>query len=397
MQELLSQQGIKTVRPLSVRMIFEDNHNWDAFSLANKSILRDVEIKEVNKMMSCKDENRGFFKYHCEHCGTDLIVYFGCNSRICTNCGKNHTDKWAKSLEKALFNVPHRHAVLTIPDVLWTIVRANRFLHKVLMDAAIKAINDTISYKHRNGRLLAGAIVVLHPFSKNLGFNPHLHVLVTEGGFDKNNKFIHQKFISFRAMRKTWQYQVLTNFKAAFLGDREFSMLVNHLFKKYPEGFYVHLPEESRITNKRKIARYVARYIRHPAVSNTRLYRYNGKSVIFWYKNHEDKRLFVTMEVEEFITALIQHIPDRNFKMIRYYGAYGRRIKKRYSGYLQRSLNQLTFADFSKIRNTWTPICPNCGEKMSFEYYEKGPPEEKVSFGSKLLDWKHPMLSHCYN
>ena len=31
MQELLSQQDIKTVRPLSVRMIFEDNHNWDAF------------------------------------------------------------------------------------------------------------------------------------------------------------------------------------------------------------------------------------------------------------------------------------------------------------------------------------------------------------------------------
>jgi hypothetical protein len=34
------------------------------------------------------------------------------------------------------------------------------------MDAAIEAINDTISYKHRNGRLAAGAVVVLHPFLK---------------------------------------------------------------------------------------------------------------------------------------------------------------------------------------------------------------------------------------
>jgi len=118
MQELISQQDIKTVHLLSVRMIFEDNHNWNAFSLANKDILRDVEIKEVNKMMFCKDKNRGFFYYHCEDCRADLTVYFGCNSRICTNCGKNHTDKWAKSLEKALFNVPHRHTVLTIRDVL---------------------------------------------------------------------------------------------------------------------------------------------------------------------------------------------------------------------------------------------------------------------------------------
>ncbi len=62
------------------------------------------------------------------------------------------TDKWAKSLGKALFNVPHRHAVLTIPAALWLIVRRNRFLHKVLMDAAIAAINDTISYKHRTHR-----------------------------------------------------------------------------------------------------------------------------------------------------------------------------------------------------------------------------------------------------
>jgi hypothetical protein len=36
------------------------------------------------------------------------------------------------------------------------------------MDAAIVAINDTISYKHRNGRLAAGAVVVLHPFSKKM-------------------------------------------------------------------------------------------------------------------------------------------------------------------------------------------------------------------------------------
>ncbi|PXF61520.1 MAG: IS91 family transposase ISMbu9, partial [Candidatus Methanogaster sp.] len=130
---------------LTVRHIFENNHNWGAFYLAEKDNLRDVEIAEVNKMLSCKDESRGFFAYRCEHCGTTLIVHFGCNSRICSNCGKNHTDKWAKSLQNALFNVPHRHAVLTIPDALWPIVRNNRVLLKVLMDAAITAINDTIS------------------------------------------------------------------------------------------------------------------------------------------------------------------------------------------------------------------------------------------------------------
>ncbi|KAF5412445.1 MAG: hypothetical protein C5S38_08325 [Candidatus Methanophagaceae archaeon] len=136
-------------------------------------------------------------------------------------------------------------------------------------------------------------------------------------------------------MRKTWQYQVLTRFKVALPKTRVFAVLIDQLFKKYRAGFYVHHPEESRITNKRKIARYVTRYIRHPAVANTRLHRYDGKKVTFWYKDHEGKKLFVNMAVREFIKALIQHIPDRNFKMIRHYGAYSRRTKRNYSGYLR--------------------------------------------------------------
>ncbi|RCV65349.1 putative transposase, partial [Methanophagales archaeon] len=95
-----------------------------------------------------------------------------------------------------------------------------------------------------------------------------------------------------------------------------------------------------------------------------------------------------------FIKALIQHIPDRNFKMIRYYGAYSRRTKRKHSGYLQRSLRQATFDDFVTNVNIWAPKCPNCGRKMVLVLYEKGPPTESEVFGSKLADWNHPMLSH---
>ena len=372
---------------LTVKRIFEDHGNWEQFCRDHKAILRDVEIEEVNKMLSCKDKSRGFFTYQCESCGHYKKVYFGCNSRICTNCGKNHTEKWAKSLKRALFDLPHRHAVLTIPNLLWGFVRNNRFLLKVLMDAAIVAINETISYKHRNGSLLAGAIVVLHPFSKDMGFNPHLHILLTEGGFDKCDKFIHQKFIHFKTMRKKWQYQVLTRFKDKLPKVQAFSNLVNQLFKEHPEGFYVHLPKESRITNKQKIAQYVGRYIRHPAIANSRLHSYDGSSVTFWYNDHEGVKHFVTMEVQEFIKALIQHIPDRNFKMIRYYGAYSRRIKKRYSKCLQISIKQTTFGDFIKELNKWVPQCPLCGGKMKFVWYEGGPPSETVEANSKITDW----------
>jgi len=83
--------------------------------------------------------------------------------------------------------------------------------------------------------------------------------------------------------------------------------------------------------------------------------------------------------------------------MIRYYGAYSRKTKKIYSGYLQRSITQTTFDNFIKNPNKWAPFCPKCGNKMIFDRYEKEPPKENEALGNKLPDWSHPMLSHCYN
>ncbi|MBK5191471.1 MAG: hypothetical protein JJE19_08265 [Methanosarcinales archaeon] len=41
--------------------------------------------------------------------------------------------------------LPHRHAVLTLPDRLRPVLKGNRDLWKV-MDSAIKALNDTLSH-----------------------------------------------------------------------------------------------------------------------------------------------------------------------------------------------------------------------------------------------------------
>ena len=59
---------------------------------------------------------------------------------------------------------------------------------------------------------------------------------------------------------------------------KENAKLIDRMFKDYPEGFYVHAPEESRITSRHKISRYVARGIRQ-AIANSRICGYNGREV----------------------------------------------------------------------------------------------------------------------
>ena len=87
------------------------------------------------------------------------------------------------------------------------------------------------------------------------------------------------------------------------------------------------------------------------------------------------------MPVDDFILAIIQHVPEKNFKMIRYYGAYSRNQEKAFAHYRKSSIQQTILGDFSSKKEV---LCPKCNSPMEFVWYCKGkpPPEEKT-----LLDF----------
>ena len=199
----------------------------------------------------------------------------------------------------------------------------------------LKALGILLSYdatarRHRKTTVIPGIIVVLHTYGRDLGFNPHIHVIMSEGGFDQNKEWVNIPYISYTALRKTWQYQVLTNLKKQIPDTKENKQLIDRLFKKNANGFYVRAKD--KITSF-EVIRYIGRYVRHPAIANSRIVDYDGETVTFWYERDE-KRFYKTMSAEDFITAIIGHIPDKQFKIIRYYGAYSRRKRKVLDGIL---------------------------------------------------------------
>ncbi|MCW3140326.1 MAG: transposase zinc-binding domain-containing protein [Methanophagales archaeon] len=83
--------------------MFTDNHNWDRdrYSLLHRGEIREVEKREVEKMMSCKGPDRGCFVYYSPKCGEYREISLGCNNRLCSDCGKRYTtmDKGAYVLK----------------------------------------------------------------------------------------------------------------------------------------------------------------------------------------------------------------------------------------------------------------------------------------------------------
>ena len=86
---------------------------------------------------------------------------------------------------------------------------------------------------------------------------------------------------------------------------------------------------------------YLGRYIKRPPIADSKLKHYDGNIVILKYLDHKTNQYFESsFSVFNFIARLIQHIPDVNFRMIRYYGILANRVRSKLLPILYRLLGQ---------------------------------------------------------
>lgn len=275
-------------------------------------------------------------------------------------------------MTQEILDTPHRHLVFTIPERLRSKIYWDRDLLKVLSDTAARVVMENIQ------DVAAGIITVVHTFGRDLDFNPHVHVLVTEGGFseslrDNNAKWVGIYFLPYSKLRKQWQYYLLTELRKHLPKKKDISQLIDRLFLEYPNGFYVNA--ESKMDDAQKAAKYVGRYIARPAIAESRIQGYDGEKVTFSYEDHETgETKLETLPVLQFIGRLIMHIPQKGY--LKRYGLYARHIRPVFRKALEllRKARQLVFSFFSR-RDTWRQriinrfqkdplLCPICGIEM---------------------------------
>lgn len=249
---------------------------------------------------------------------------------------------------------------VTLANELWPLMRDDRRLIKVAASAVLDTVMGVFQRTARGIEITPGIVAVVHTFGEDLKFNVHFHCLVTCGGLNDCDDWVGMSFFFYEGLRKVWQYNVLTALKDALPDTFENSRLIDKLFESHPDGFYVYAKDVVKVN--KGLLEYIARYVRHPAIAQSRIKSFDGVTVTFECKLDENNvRRLVSMPVVDFLLAVVQHVPPKGFQLVRHVGLYANRSREKYASVISMFVELTASVQKTLIH---TPKCPKCGMRM---------------------------------
>jgi hypothetical protein len=350
-----------------LQKIFNDNYEIIKYSLHP----RHVVMENIEKMINCGDPSFGGAMYGCSHCGELKFVPFRCHSKFCPTCGSKYSNDRSTTISFKLIRCTHRHCVFTIDEELRHFFLEDRSLLNCLFQAVRSVVLELFHKMNKSKNYVPGFVCVLHTFGRPLEWNPHIHCLLTEGGFSDDGFWRVVKHFNYSYFRKAFQTALLNEMEK-HIGP-SFKKTKAAIYKKDKNGFYVYA--KPNLCDPNTVVKYISRYLSRPVIATSRIDSYDGENVTFHYNKHEDNSYVQkTIPVLDFIKLLIQHIPERNFKMTRYYGLYARHreLDKSLTKAVPKSKHKIIL-DFNKWRNLillsfgYDPLkCQKCNHTMEF-------------------------------
>ncbi len=307
----------------------ENGKAKDIFILGFDDYLRSINYKirssaleNVKKMLACRTDLLGYHEYICTCCGDKKKVPHSCKSRFCNSCGRVAMEKWIASRFGFFLNCYYHHLVFTIPFGYRKVAMLSR--DKVL-NLQAKCAAETVMQWAKNRGCEVGIISFFHSFGAKLQFHPHFHILVTSGGIDKDGNW--------KQFGEEIPGQILMKiFKAKFTAEmkKQFKTAwIRKTIKKcYKEHWQVYAKRV--LTRGKDTLLYCVRYGKKMVLSEKRIIQYDENEVTFESGKIDGTKRAITYSLNQFIKCVVQHIPEKGFRLIRYYGFYANRSKKKY-------------------------------------------------------------------
>jgi hypothetical protein len=297
---------------------------------------------------------------HFEECPQGCgfyVLYDSCRHRGCPQCQESENLKWLHYKKQLLLPGSHIHFVFKLPVPLAPLWLYNK---RETSNCLFKAIKKSFENQRKKDGLKRGILLTFHSSGKGLSYHPHVHCLVSKGGFNQQQKWV-EKYFSYNDIEDEYRKQI----KKALIGlvkkngfipppemdcIKEILTLKNKSWRIYQSQVY---------KTGEGVLTYLSKKIKSGPITENDIVDYNDKEVTLKYGEGNTGEV-IKLKIKDFIFRYLNHIPPKGFMVVRNLGLYSnRKIKeiKEYKKLLGIKIDE----------SKWEPpkwVCPKCGNQV---------------------------------
>ena len=297
-----------------------------ALSLDQRAVLRAIA--------TCRTPVLGEHLDVCDTCGHTRPAYNSCRNRHCPKCQALAAARWIDARMARLLPTGYFHVVFTLPAALRGLVLHNRRRLFALLFAAASQTLLTLGRDRRRLGATLGITAVLHTWTRDLQFHPHVHCLLTGGGLAVDrprwiaarprhllpvtvlSRLFRGKFLAALARARERGELQFPGAIADLADAGTFGALLDQL---YHQEWVVHAKRP--FGGPTQVFHYLGRYTHRVGLSNHRLESITPDAVRFATKDGRS----VTVSPREFLRRFLLHVSPAGFVKIRHFGLFGAR------------------------------------------------------------------------
>ena len=263
----------------------------------------------------------------CPRCGFERPAYHSCRNRHCPKCQSLAQARWIEQRMARVLDVDYFHVVFTLPAALRPLALAHRRLVFALLLRA--AAQTLLTLGHDPKRLGAelGITAVLHTWTRELEFHPHVHCIVTAGGLTADRggwRPARQRHLfPVRVLGALFRGKVLAALQRRVargeLASADPVAMRRTLGALYHTPWLVYVKRP--FGGAQRLFQYLGRYTHRVGLSNQRLVAVTPDAVTFRTKHGRT----ATLHPEEFLRRLLLHVLPAGFVKIRHSGLFAPR------------------------------------------------------------------------
>jgi hypothetical protein len=318
----------------------------------------------MRAIINCRTKALGGHVYHCDQCDEERYSYHSCRNRHCPKCQHDAAEQWLARQQDFLLPVPYFLLTFTLPAELRELARSNQRVIYNLLFRASAAASQRLARDPRFVGGQIGLVGVLHTWSRDLNYHPHVHYVVPGGGLSDDGQSWLPAREDFLVHVKPLSILFRAKFRDALKKTELFALVPP---KTWQQEWVVHCQP---VGNGEATLKYLAPYIFRVAISHKRILKLvHGKVTFRYTESSTGQTRLCTLAAEEFIRRFLQHVLPKGFVKVRYYGLFSPGLRHRLRQVRQlfgaQDTNETEEPSQETAPNSEVACrCPQCGQVM---------------------------------